>query len=241
MDIEKGALALGLLGLWLSSRKGGSKGISLDFENTPRDTKGLYYGRLVSPEFASAVISLAEELGVEPNDLMTLFRIERGRSRDKKSLGSGVYHKYTSKDGVLHEGNFSYGLFGIQPSVAVWLGTTPEAIYEMSDLEQLNLVKKYFVKHGWDKDGKHPLTQYPKFGEQKPGEVSQFDQLYSGVWGGQSMVDAGLDDVLISKEKDPVNYDRNKDADITHDDKITKKDVLTIARGIRRAGSKKAL
>lgn len=232
----KAGLALGAVLWFFSKGTKRKKNSSQELTVTP-DTKGLYYGQLVSPEFAAKLSQVAAELGFEPNDLMTIIRIERGKG--KKGLGSGVYHKYTDKSGT-HKGNFSYGLFGILPATAKWLGTSPEAIYKMSDIEQIDLILDYFVKHGWNKGGEHDITNLPKFGEQEPGQLTQFDALYSGVWGGQTMIDADLDKVLLDEKTDPANYAKNKGADFDHDGQITKRDVLTIARQFRRAGGKEA-
>lgn len=232
-----GALVLlGVVFSWASKVKRRTQPEVPDSFDKKPSFGGLAYSSLVSPEFAQATIDLAGELGLDPNDLMTLFRIERGKSKDGKRLGSGVYHKYTDKDGVVQTGDFSYGLFGILPATAFWLGSSPEEIYKMSDLEQLDLVKKYIKKKGLHKGGKNDITNLPKFGEQQPGELTQFDQLYSSVWGGLSMVKAGLNDVLVDAEKEPKKYAANVQADFNKDGKITKKDVLTIARQFRRAG-----
>jgi hypothetical protein len=221
---QQGAVAVAFVAFLLSLRKGPGKLIREPVD--PATLKGLFYGNLVSDDFAAELLQVAARLGFDPNDLMTVFRIERGKSSDGKSLGRGVYHKYTDKAGVEHKGNFSYGLFGILPGTAVWLGTTPEAIYNMSDIEQLALVEQYFKKHGWDQQGKHP--------------IATFDDIYSGVWGGQSMIDADLYKVLVDGKKDPDTYEKNKGADFNKDGRITKKDVLTIARQMYRQGKKEA-
>lgn len=221
---QQGIAAVALVAFLLSLKKGPGRLVRSPVD--PATLRGLYYGNLVSDDFAAELVAVAQRLGFDPNDLMTVFRIERGKSKDKKRLGAGVYHKYTDKDGVLHEGNFSYGLFGILPGTATFLDTTPEAIYQMSDIEQLALVEKYFKKHGWDAAGKHA--------------INTFDDIYSGVWGGQTMIDADLDKVLVDRDKDPKTYEANKGADNNGDGRITKKDVLTIARRIYKQGAKEA-
>jgi len=226
---QKGAAAVALVAFLLSLRKGPGKLVRDPID--PGSLKGLYFGNMVSDEFAQELLAVSKRLGFDPNDLMTVFRIERGKNQATGKLGPGVYHKYTDKDGVKHEGNFSYGLLGISPNTAVLLGTTPEAIYLMSDVEQLALVEKYFKKHGWDQGGAHP--------------IAVFDDIYSAVWGGQVMIDAGLYDPLIKQSKQPELYEEwrklaGKSEDWAQKGYITKKDVLGVARSIYRSGKKNA-
>lgn len=235
--------------LWFFGRRGPAK------QSEPLDTQedlevvadvpGLYYGKLVSSELQQAVMLLALELGVEANDLMTIFTIERGIKDGK--LGSGVYHRYTDKDGVLHEGDFSFGLFGMSPATAFSLGTSPEELFTMSDVDQLAYVKKFFEQNGLAKGGKNDVTGLPLFGKHQPGELSQFDQIYSFVFGGLPMLKGKLSTVIIDKAKDPKKFQqwaelalKTKDKAFMERGTVTKKDVLIIARKFRRAGSKKA-
>lgn len=251
MSSQDQAIGVVLLGLFLFSGRRSRKSASPKADDfaEPQFTGGTRFWKLVSPEFRQELTRVAEKLGFDPDDLMTMVRIERGTNKKGTALGSGLYSKYTlsekaadkytngqrtfeSKDG------FSYGLFGIQPATAYWLGTTPAALKDMSDIEQIAFIQRYFEKHGWGKGQEHDITKFPRWGAAPPGELTQFDAMYSGVWGGQSMIDAPLSAVLIDREKDPENYERNKDADYNQDGKITKKDVLTIARKFRRMGTK---
>ncbi len=183
--------------------------------------EGLSFSKLMSPELAKATILAGVELGFDPNWIATAIAIERGTKGGTK-LGSGVYHHYTDKDGVKHEGNFSHGLIGILPGTATYLGTTPEALYNMTDVEQMEYLVKYFKKHGWDKDGSHA--------------ISSFDDMYMGIFYGQTGIDAGLYDVLISKAKTPKLYEDNKQGDLNGDGYIRKKEILTLARKMYQKG-----
>lgn len=234
-DTEKLLLGAGVLGgLYLLSRGAaappappapGDPGEE-PLPDLPRDITGLSFGKLISPELGSAIIKASETLGFDANWIATAIAIERGTKGGTK-LGKGVYHNYTDSDGVKHTGNFSYGLIGLLPGTAKWLGTTPEALYNMSDVEQMEYFIKYFQKHEWDKDGKKP--------------IASFDDLYMGIFYGQKGIDADLYDVLISKVKTPKIYEDNKQGDINKDGYIRKKEILTLARKMYRKGADYAL
>ncbi len=227
--------------LWLLGRSTRGASLSTPPEAMP-DGSGLLYGKLVSPEFASKLTKIAEQLGFDRDDLMTVIRIERGKKGN--GLGSGRYHKYTDKQGVTHTGNFSFGLFGMSPATAESLGTTPAALYTMTDEEQLDFVLEFFEERGWAKGGKNDITTYPRWGTVPRSELTQFDAIYSGVFGGQSMIDADLYDVVIDAKKQPELYAQwikgaMKDDAFKEKGTVTKKDVLSIARNFRKAGEKK--
>lgn len=221
---EKGAALVALVAFLLSLKKTGKTPID------PGSLKGLYYGKLVSDEFGAKLLGVASRLGLDPDDLMTVFRIERGAKGGK--LGPGVYHSYTDKDGT-HTGDFGYGLFGISPGTAKWLGTSPEELYKMSDVDQLDIVERYYIKHGWNKGGNH--------------EISSFNDVYSGVWGGQTMIDAKPGDAIITKAKQPEIYEqwvdlagKRKDTEWLKKGFISKQDVLDLANKFRDNGRKNA-
>lgn len=91
---------------------------------------GLAWGARVSEEFRQRVVWLAEDLGMDPDSLMTCMAWESGRSfrPDVRNMaGSGAT-----------------GLIQFMPSTARQLGTTTAKLARMSAEDQLNYVWKYF-------------------------------------------------------------------------------------------------
>lgn len=91
---------------------------------------GLAWGAKVSPTFRDRVRWIAEDLELDPNDLMACMAWESGRSfrPDVKNMaGSGAT-----------------GLIQFMPSTARGLGTTTDELAAMTAEDQLNFVWKYF-------------------------------------------------------------------------------------------------
>lgn len=101
-------------------------------ESTPiaPGKRRLAWGARVSAEFRDRAIWLAEDLGFDPDDLMTCIAWESGRSfrPDVRNMaGSGAT-----------------GLIQFMPTTARGLGTTTDALAAMRAEDQLNFVWKYF-------------------------------------------------------------------------------------------------
>lgn len=91
----------------------------------------LAWGARVSAAFRDRVLWLADDLGINADDLMTCIAWESGRSfrPDVKNMaGSGAT-----------------GLIQFMPTTAVGLGTTTTALGQMTAEDQLNFVWKYFA------------------------------------------------------------------------------------------------
>ncbi len=82
-----------------------------------------------TPEFAGAFVRMCASLGIDPNHLAAVIRIE-----------SGFNPKARNKD------TDASGLIQFMPATARALGTTTAAIRELSDVEQLPLVAKFLAK-----------------------------------------------------------------------------------------------
>lgn len=97
----------------------------------PELSGGLAWGAKVSPTFRERVRWIAADLELDPDDLMACMAWESGRSfrPDVKNMaGSGAT-----------------GLIQFMPSTARGLGTSVEALAEMTAEDQLNFVWKYFA------------------------------------------------------------------------------------------------
>lgn len=80
-------------------------------------------------EFKTKVETIATELGINPNWLMVVMKRE-----------SGLNHK------AVNTTTQATGLIQFMPKTAEALGTTVEKLKQMSNLEQLDYVKKYYEK-----------------------------------------------------------------------------------------------
>ena len=89
------------------------------------------WGAKVSQEFRNKVADIAKDLNTDPNFLMACMAFESGRTFRadvQNAAGSGAR-----------------GLIQFMPSTAAALGTTTALLSEMTPVEQLDVVKKYFA------------------------------------------------------------------------------------------------
>lgn len=97
----------------------------------PSMRRPIAWGAKVSTAFRDRVWWIADELDINPDDLMACMAWESGRSfrADKKNMaGSGAT-----------------GLIQFMPSTARSLGTTTDHLARMTPEDQLNFVYKYFL------------------------------------------------------------------------------------------------
>jgi len=88
------------------------------------------WGAKVGPEFRSYVRAVSARLGINPDWLMACMAFETGRTFSptiRNAAGSGAI-----------------GLIQFMPSTAAALGTSVEALAEMSPVQQLVFVEAYF-------------------------------------------------------------------------------------------------
>ncbi|WP_167760098.1 lytic transglycosylase domain-containing protein [Paraburkholderia pallida] len=89
------------------------------------------WGKKVSRQFKQKVILISQDLGLNPSYLMSAMAFETGESFRpdiRNAAGSGAT-----------------GLIQFMPSTAANLGTTTAQLAHMTDVEQLDYVKKYFL------------------------------------------------------------------------------------------------
>jgi hypothetical protein len=83
-------------------------------------------------EFEAKVIDIAAKLDINPNWLMLVMNSESGINEKARNTKYPV------------QGGYATGLIQFIPSTAKGLGTTTDALYNMSNVEQLDYVYKYF-------------------------------------------------------------------------------------------------
>ncbi len=84
--------------------------------------------------FGNKVISISEEMGILPHWLMIVMNNESG-------LNSHIKNPTSTATGLIQ----------FMQDTAIDLGTSTAALAAMSNVEQLDFVKKYFVKYGYYK------------------------------------------------------------------------------------------
>lgn len=142
------------------------------------------WGGKVPVEFKRKVVEICGDLELSPDLLMAAMAFETGETFSpsvKNAAGSGAV-----------------GLIQFMPSTAIGLGTTTEKLAQMSAIEQLDYVKKYFL---------------PQKGKLKTIENVYMAILYPVAIG------RSADSVLFSG-KTKV-YEQNKGLDTDKDGKIT--------------------
>ncbi len=145
--------------------------------------------------FLAKVTAIAAKLGISPDWLMVVFKIE-------SSMNSRAVNPKSQ----------AVGLIQFMPSTARSLGTSPEALKAMSNVDQLDYVYKYFKPY----TGRfssildlYTVTFFPRALGQTDGYILKTDTLSAGT---------------IAAQNSP--YDLNKDHQITYGElkaAITKK------------------
>ncbi|MEO6587880.1 MAG: peptidoglycan-binding protein [Pyrinomonadaceae bacterium] len=150
--------------------------------------QGVNGNRFVTAEFTSRVEAMAGRLGTRPEYILAVMSFESGGS-----FNPGIRNSIGAT-----------GLIQFLPSTARGLGTTTDALAQMSAVEQLRFVEKYFDQ--------------PNF----RGRLGTLEGLYTAVLSGTAHSNA--DDVLFTRgtrayEQNP--FDWNRDGKITAGEAIT--------------------
>lgn len=153
----------------------------------PTTTLPIAWGAKVSPEFRDKVREVSGRLGVDPSDLMACMAWESGRSFSpnmKNMAGSGAT-----------------GLIQFMPKTAISLGTTTENLSQMTAVQQLDYVERYF----------QPFK----------GKLQSLADLYMAIlW--PLAVGKPLEYVLWDERSKPTTYRQNAGLDTNRDGAITK-------------------
>lgn len=140
------------------------------------------------PDFNTKLGKVADALGVQSNDLLAIMKQESGVNPKAVNRSSGAT-----------------GLIQFIPSTARKLGTTTDELYNMSAVEQLDYVYKYFKMIGV-----------------KPG--MGLGDLYIAVFYPAAL---GQDDNHVISASGHAVYDQNRGLDRNKDGTITVADVKT--------------
>jgi hypothetical protein len=141
----------------------------------------------VSPEFKNKVNKIAAQLDTNPNYLLAVISYETDGTMNPK---------------LVNPETGAVGLIQLLPSTAAALGTTRNELKEMSAVEQLDFVAKYFA----------PFK----------GKLNSLENLYMAV-----LFPAAIDKdkepnyVLFGKNKFELAYEQNKNLDFNQDGFVT--------------------
>ena len=149
-------------------------------------------------EFVDQVFLVSERLGVNPNDMLAIMSFETGGSFDpaqRNAAGSGAT-----------------GLIQFMPSTAEGLGTTTEALANMTRAEQMRYVEQYFQPYA--------------------GRMNDISDMYMAVLWPAAV--GQPDDYVLFSEGDGATYSQNAGLDTNGDGRITKAEA--VAKVLNRAG-----
>jgi hypothetical protein len=151
------------------------------------------WGRKVSATFKSKLIDIAAELGCDPNHLMAAMAFETGESFSPS---------------VKNPGSSATGLIQFMRKTAEGLGTTVEALAQMTAEDQLDYVRKYFQPYR--------------------GRMKTLSDVYMTIlW--PAAVGKPETHILFQKPSD--QYERNKGLDADGDGAVTKSEAAAKVQG----------
>jgi hypothetical protein len=165
-------------------------------EPLPSTGGSLVWGSVVSQEFRAKLREIAQRQNLEPNWYMAVMAFETGRtfSPSAKNPQSGAT-----------------GLIQFLPSTAVNMGTSTQALANMTAVQQLDWVEKYFQPY--------------------VGRIRNIDDMYMAVFWPAGIGKAD-DYVLIDRDKNTIAYNQNSGLDVSRDGKITKGEAASRVRDI---------
>lgn len=151
---------------------------------------GLVWGSRVSQEFRAKVREISNNLNLDPNWLMAVMAFETGRA----------FKSYTR-----NPRSSATGLIQFIESTARGMGTSTAALAQMSEIEQLDWVEKYFQPY--------------------KNQIRNIGDAYMAVFMPKGV---GKPDsfVLIDRDAQPNTYNANRELDKSQDGKITKGEAV---------------
>lgn len=154
------------------------------------------WGAEMTPEFAEALCGVAHRIGCDASDLAACMKFESGISPHVRNAVSGAT-----------------GLIQFMPSTAKRLGTTTADLAEMSGVEQLEYVEKYF----------QPFV----------GTLKTIDDLYMAILWPAAV---GKDDHYILFSQGSKAYEQNVGLDGDRKGYVTKRDAAAVPRALLAKG-----
>ncbi len=161
---------------------------------------GLIWGAKVSPEFRAKVREIAARQGLDPNWYMAVMAFETG----------GMFRSHTR-----NPRSSATGLIQFVEDTARGMGTSTSALANMSEIEQLGWVEKYFDRY--------------------KNTIRNIDDMYMAVFWPAAIGRAG-DFVLIDRNSQPNTYNANRELDRNQDGKITKNEAADRVKRAYRIG-----
>ena len=158
----------------------------------------LAWGAKVSPEFRDKARAIAARIGTEPSSLMACIAFETGKTFSPKARNPG---------------SSATGLIQFMRDTARSLGTSIEALAEMTAEEQLSFVYDYL----------RPFT----------GRVSELGDLYMAILYPPAV---GKPDDFAVFENASKAYQANAGLDFNHDGVITKRECVSIVEKVLAEG-----
>ena len=147
----------------------------------------------LTPDDLTALVAAAQWIGINPDWLASVMSFESGFSPSiHNAAGSGAV-----------------GLIQFMPSTAQGLGTTTAALEQMTFVQQLEYVKKYFAPY--------------------QGKLNSLEDTYLAVFY-PAFIGKANDAVLGSTGS--AIYDQNAGFDSAHKGYVTKEDITTTIRGV---------
>ena len=161
---------------------------------TPPEPK-IAFGAKVLPEFKQKVLQVAASLELDANYLMAAMAFESGETFSPSVANAA--------------GSGAVGLIQFMPRTAQLLGTTIDALKNMTAVQQLDYVEKYFRPYA--------------------GRLHTLEDLYMAIlW--PAAIGKHDDHVLFDQLNTPKAYAQNKGLDRNRDGKVTKQEA---ARAVR--------
>ena len=156
------------------------------------------WGKKVSDGFKTKLIGIAADLGCDPSHLMAAMAFETGE---------------TFSPSVKNPGSSATGLIQFMRATAQGLGTTVEALAQMTAEDQLDYVRKYF----------HPYK----------GKMKTLSDVYMAILWPAAV---GKPEAHVLFQKPSEQYERNKGLDADGDGAVTKSEAAakvqaTLAKG----------
>lgn len=169
-------------------------GIRAGTRSTPAtSTKGsLVWGAAVSQEFRAKVRDIAKRQNLNPDWYMAVMAFETGRTFSP-----------SKKNGA---GSSATGLIQFLSNTARGLGTSTQALANMTAVQQLDYVEKYFQPHA--------------------GRIHNLGDMYMAVFMPDKGIGKSDDTVLIDRDISPTTYNQNASLDANHDGKITRGEAV---------------
>lgn len=170
-------------------------------ENELTDFKKEYpliYREKFSDEFADKILSVSETLNVDPNHLIAAMAFETGAT-----FSPSIRNKLSG----------AVGLIQFMPRTANLLGTTDGDLAEMTQIQQMDYVQKYFLPYR--------------------GRLKSLEDLYMCILWPRAI---GRSNDYILFGAGGKTYLQNKGLDLNKDGYVTKKEAAARVREIHRIG-----